>query len=211
MILVLILSGIIIFIMLVFLFIMSLKAKINIEKIKISNDDKKIKKEVIVYLDIYFLIIFRIARIKIDEDRVNKIKNKHKNEKIDMKILKEDNKVNKAIKGVIKHKMTKISMVNLDAKIGLIDGILTSASVAILSTIVSIVLSLLIKDYKQDNINYKIIPIYSNEITVKIFLSCIIEVKLVHIIYMIYVILKKGSVKLNERTSNRRSYAYSYE
>ncbi len=211
MILVLILSGIIIFIMLVFLFIMSLKAKINIEKIKISNDDKKIKKEVIVYLDIYFLIIFRIARIKIDEDRVNKIKNKHKNEKIDMKILKEDNKVNKAIKGVIKHKMTRISMVNLDAKIGLIDGILTSASVAILSTIVSIVLSLLIKDYKQDNINYKIIPIYSNEITVKIFLSCIIEVKLVHIIYMIYVILKKGSVKLNERTSNRRSYAYSYE
>ena len=107
--------------------------------------------------------------------------------------------------------MTRISMVNLDAKIGLIDGILTSASVAILSTIVSIVLSLLIKDYKQDNINYKIIPIYSNEITVKIFLSCIIEVKLVHIIYMIYVILKKGSVKLNERTSNRRSYAYSYE
>ena len=206
MILVLIFFGVIIFLMILFLFILSLKIKINIDTIKLENNNNR---DIKMFLDIYFLNKFKLARIKLDNIKFNKIKNKLKEKEI--KISNKDKKIDDILKYAIKNKNVNIAKLNLDMKIGLIDGIATSISIAVLSTVISIFLSRLVKEYSKDNICYKIIPIYSNEITIKILLSCIIEVKLVHIIYMIYVLLKKGRVRVNERTSNRRSYAYSYE
>lgn len=211
MILVLILSGIVVILMILFILVILSTARINIDTFKIDNTNNKINKEIKVFLDIYFLNKIKIARIKIDDIRANKIKKKYTDNKINRNIMKKDNTINKALKEVIEHKKTNITKLNLDIKLGLIDGILTSGGVAVLSTVISIILSLLVKEYKKDKINYKITPIYTDDIILKIFLSCIIEVKTVHIIYMIYVLLKKGRVRVNERTSNRRSYAYSYE
>ena len=65
---------------------------------------------------------------------------------------------------------------------------------------------------KKEHYNYTIEPIYQNKNIYKIQFNCIIQVKMVHIINVIYIFLKKGRSDLNERTtSNRRSYGYSYE
>ena len=63
-------------------------------------------------------------------------------------------------------------------------------------------------DYKKTN--FKIIPLYKYGNAINFRLNCIINVKLVHIIHIIYILSKKGMIK-NERASNRRSYDYSYE
>lgn len=57
---------------------------------------------------------------------------------------------------------------------------------------------------------FRIIPLYNFGNSIKFNLNCIISVKIVHIIYVIYILLKTRRRK-NERTSNRRSYDYSYE
>lgn len=53
-------------------------------------------------------------------------------------------------------------------------------------------------------------PMYRFGNSINLSLNCIINVKMVHIIYVIYILLKKGMIK-NERTSNRGAYDYSYE
>jgi len=53
-------------------------------------------------------------------------------------------------------------------------------------------------------------PLYNLGNSIKFNLNCIISVKVVHIIYVIYILLKKRRAS-NERASNRRSYDYSYE
>ena len=61
------------------------------------------------------------------------------------------------------------------------------------------------------NCFYDIKPIYKDKNLYEISLNCIIEVKMVHIINMIYKIVKKRRSDKNERTSNRRAYDNSDE
>lgn len=64
----------------------------------------------------------------------------------------------------------------------------------------------------EKNYKYQITPIFQNKNLYKINLNCIIQLKMVHIINVIYIFSKKGRSDKNERTaSNRKSYGYSYE
>ena len=56
-------------------------------------------------------------------------------------------------------------------------------------------------------------PVYQNQNLVNLSVSGIFEVKLRHIINIIYILNRKEKkgVKKYERTSNRGSYDYSYE
>ena len=59
---------------------------------------------------------------------------------------------------------------------------------------------------------YKIEPLYLNHNIYEIKLNCIFEIKMVHIINMIYYFIKKRRGENHEqRTSDRRAYGYSYE
>ena len=77
--------------------------------------------------------------------------------------------------------------------------------------IISMILPRIIKKYNSKKYYYEIKPIYKNENMVKLDFSCIINIKMVHIMDILYLVLKKGRVNKNERTSNRRAYDYSYE
>ena len=96
-------------------------------------------------------------------------------------------------------------------KIGTEDIIFTSFIVTILSSLLGIGLAKAIKKYTENKFYYSILPVYGKNNMLDIDLNCIINVKLVHIIYVIYMFSKKRSEKKYERTSNRRSYDYSYE
>ena len=62
-----------------------------------------------------------------------------------------------------------------------------------------------------NNVFYKITPEYSYKKSVKVNLICIMSIKMVHIINVIFTYLRKRSVNRNGGTSNRRTYASSYD
>ena len=121
----------------------------------------------------------------------------------------------------------KIEKLDLKLKLGIDDVILNSYLIAFISIILSNILPFFTKSNK--NIKYSILPEYNNnpdyehnpvfELNLldsyykhnknyyKINLIGIFSIKIVNIIS----IIKKGRIDKNERTSNRRSYDYSYE
>jgi len=105
----------------------------------------------------------------------------------------------------------EINKFNLRIKIAVIDVMITSFVVAIISSFVSIILAKGIKDYESKKINFKIAPIYKENIQINISLNCIFNVQMVHIINILYMLFKKRSVEYDERTSNRRTYVCSNE
>ncbi len=131
-------------------------------------------------------------------------------EKLDFKKFRKDFKV-KDLKELPKLQ-PKISYLNLDANLGFISPITTSFLVATIASIISIALPYLAKSIKKERYIYNIKPLYYNKNLYKINLNCIIEIKMVHIINIIFILIKKGRKK-NEQstTSNRKPYAYSHE
>ena len=182
--------------------------KLNIANISFNNFEngikkKKIDKEFLVYIELYVFGKIKVMKIKVTDRMLKKL---HVQE--NMKDIKKDVEVAKKVKlpEIIKALKIKFDKVNFEAQIGTEELFLTVFLVAIISSLFGIVL----KNCEYKNINYKIMPLYQFGNTINFRLNCIINVKMVHIIYVIYILLKKGMIK-NERTSNRRSYDYSYE
>ena len=135
---------------------------------------------------------------KIKPDQLEKIKQNASNNK-------------EQLKTVIKRLKIKLSKINLNIDIDTKNVLVTTGIVTLTSIIISNILSRFVKVNKKNYYKYKIIPSYKNKNILKIDFNCIINVKMVHIIYIIYILLKKRRDGKNERTSNRRSYDYSYE
>ena len=159
--------------------------------------------------------LYLFNKIKIFGVTINK--EKFKNRKI-FKMLKQqlrNNKLDISLKSedmdIFKKSHINLEQVNAKIQIGTEDVILTSAIVGILASAIGIVLGQVIKKYEEGKYRYVILPYYNRKNIFQAELNCIIYVKLVHIIYVIYMLSKKRSENKHERTSNRRSYDYSYE
>lgn len=207
-------------IILLFLIILS-TLKITIKKFELSNInkgivDKKVKANFNINIGLFLFGKIKIFNSKITDDKLEKItkkiniKNKIKN--IDFKNLKGKIKLDKETKDFIKDvKIIEISRFNLNLEIGTEDVIFTSFLITILSVIISIILSRTLKKEAIKISSYKVLPIYNNKNLIKISFDGIINLKIVHIIFIIFNLLKKGRVDKDGRTSNRRTYDYSYE
>ena len=208
--------------------------KLSISKLIIDTEKKKIDYE--LKFGLYFMKKIKIIGIKINKKKIAKIKKgiQHienskmlkKLTKINMKKLsvnfeekikrkiKNNNlelvKIVKAIRNNLKIETLELKM---DLKVGVEDVIITSIFIAIISSIISIILGLTAKNLKKkkNNYYYRVMPIYGKENIFKLNLNCIINLKLVHIINIIYMIVKKGRSDKYVRTSNRRSYGYCHE
>ena len=126
-----------------------------------------------------------------------------------MKAIQDKVKVDKNFFKAIKKINLKIEKLNLNMEIGTENATLTSVIVPAISTIIAIYLRKKIKNY--ENQTFIIQPVYQNQNLINIYISGIFEIKMIHIIDMLYMLNKKGEVKNYERTSNRRTYDYSYE
>ena len=104
-----------------------------------------------------------------------------------------------------------LTKVDLNLKLNLNNPFLTSLSVGLISTIISMIIARKIEKHSIENCIYKIEPNFSNELQVKINLNCIINIKFVHIINIVYMLFKKGSGEFGKYSSNRRPYASSNE
>ena len=186
---------------------------VRIEKFKASNYNEcgKLQIEYKIFFELLFLNKLKIFSIRIDKGMVKKLKVKEKVKDINFKQVKTDMPSKKELKEIIKKLQIKLDKINLKVEIGTIDVIFTSAIITILAGIIGIVLARTIKKYDKEKYNYEIYPIYQNKNLINVNLNCIIKVKMVHIIFIIYLLLKKRRVEKHERASNRRSYDYSYE
>ena len=98
-------------------------------------------------------------------------------------------------------------MLSLQVLIGIEDASINAIFVGLASAFISIVLGLISRNIK--NCDWRVIPLYQNTNLLKINFDCIFSLKLMHIIYTIYILIKKG--EKYGRTSNRRAYVCSNE
>lgn len=158
---------------------------------------------------VYLFKKIKIFSIKMDSKKliknklVQKIQAKMKNEKMNVSLTEGME--------IVKKSNIELETFIANIKIGTEDVIFTSFIVTILSSILGIGLAKLIRKYNENKFCYLVIPVYGKNNMIDVDLNCIINVKLVHIIYVIYMFSKKRSEKKYERTSNRRTYDYSYE
>lgn len=181
--------------------------RIQVENFEASNiENMKKPKNYKIKIALYLFNKIKWIWISLDNKKIQKISQKSKWNEVDIKKYVDV----KDIK-LVKKLSPKISFLNLKVKLGTFDIVATTYLVAILSTFIAVLLPYTIKKYKKENYYYEILPVYSDKNLYEIKLNCIIEEKMVHIISIVYALLKKRRVDKNERTSNRRSYAYGHE
>ena len=189
-------------------FIMLILSTIQIEISKLNFDSSKLKsKRLQEYLFIIKLKLFNKItwiKLKINKTKINKAKNSKFYKKV--VLIKVEN-----IK-VLKELEIKIDKLNLFFEFCIENSAVTAFSTVIISTLISVILSIFANGYKKEKYEYKIKPIFGKQNFLKICIDCIISLKMVHIINIIYILKKKRSVnKYDKRTSDRRTYAYSNE
>ena len=208
------------FILFVFLIlglaILTSKLDIKIINLIIDSQSKKHlndRYEIVIKLKIFGNV--PILKLTINQNKLSKIqqswKMTEKVKQLEKDILQNRNQFDKQIIKGLKEfsKGIYVNHLELEVELGTQNAFLTSILVAIFSSILSMAFSRI--RVREKNISYEIKPIYRNENYIKIEISGIFQIKLIHIINTIYVLNKKGGRKKHERTSNRRSYDYGYE
>lgn len=191
--------------------------RISIEKLEIKNKEVYTEKidfdDLWKYLDInfsvkiglYFLNTIKILQYKINKEKAKRLHIDEKIKSLTYEKVREEVSLDfdKDMLKKVKKLNFKIKKFDLNLKIGAKGPIATSYIVAIISIMVSIVLAQLIKKVNPNAHKYEITPLYVNKNKMKLNLNCIIYAELVHIIYVIFIFIRKRRVKIDERTSNR--------
>ena len=186
------------------------RIRIEVINFKFSSQTKRhINKDYKVIIKLCILKKIPILKVNITKTKLEKMKIKEKIKNIDFKIIQNKNKFDKNAIKAIKKSNININKINLNLEIGTENATLTSVIVPTISTILAILLSRKIENPK--NQLFIIQPVYINQNLINIVFSGIFEIKMIHIINIIYILNRKKGVNKHERTSNRRSYDYSYE
>ncbi len=207
------------FIILITIILLFSKIKINVNKFNyLSINPKNRKTDYNIIIQLIILKKFPILEIKFNKNniiKIEKIKRKIKNkfETFDFTEIEKDKEIKKKILEIIKKLKIDIDKINLNIEIGTENAVLTSFIIPVVATLLTYILKNSIKNnvIKSEENKFKIQPIYYNQNLLNILFSGIFEIKMIHIINIIYILRKKEGVKEYERTSNRRTYGYSYE
>lgn len=169
------------------------------------NKDYKI----IIKLKAFGLI--PIFKINITKTKLERMRLKERIKNIDFDVLENNYKLDKRMLKAMKNLNLSIKNIQLHIDIGTENASLTAIIVPAISTIIAIVLRKKVENF--ENQVFIINPIYQNQNLINLSVSGIFEIKMSHIINIIYILNKKErkGVKEYERASHRRSYGYSYE
>lgn len=205
MVLVLLFCAIIIVVMLLIIFTLISTVKIKINNLKIENP-KKINSKYEILISFNLINKLKWISIKLNKQKIRKILTKMHLEKIDIKKLEKDVKLSD-IQELLKIK-PKLSMLNLQLKVGVEDVIATSFAIPIICTAISIILPYVTERKNFKNIKYKIEPIY-NQYAYHLKLDTEIEVKIINVLNSLYKIYKsrKNMYKLS-RIGTYYQYKY---
>ncbi len=200
------------FVFLVFILILLIFSKIQIQIDNLSFSSNRIRHINNDYQIIIKLLVFSkipVFKYNITKTKLEKLRLKEKVRNMDFKILKNRNKFDKKMLKATKKINISIKKIKLYIELGTENASLTSIIIPIVSTVIANIFYKKVENYKNQNFTIK--PIYINQNLINILIDGIFEIKMIHIINIIYILNKKEGVKKYERTSNRRSYDYSYE
>ena len=191
--------------------------KISVKKLEVSNETQNtpLIKNIEISIGVYILNKVRIFNKNINEDDLKSAKNSKRIEQIKNKLLngesvKEKKKNVKIDIDILKRLNMNLKELNLELKLGTEDVLLTTFLITVISIIISMILARIIKKYDEKKYKYLIIPNYDNKNSLKIILNGIIEIKLVNIISILFKLLFRSDYFV-KRTSNRRPYVNGYE
>ncbi len=209
---------ILLFLMALFVLIISISnLRVSINKLEVSNEieNTPIIKKFEMSISVYILNKIKIFNKNINEYDLKSVKNSKRIEQVKNKLLngksvKEKKKNVKMDIDILKRLNINLKELNLELKLGTEDVLLTTFLITIISIIISMALAKVIKKYDEKKYKYLIIPNYNNKNSLKIILNGIIEIKLVNIISILFKLLFRSDYFV-KRTSNRRSYANGYE
>ncbi len=188
------------------------RIKINIKNIKFTSykvEERHLQENYDIEVKLYVLKFLRILKINITKEKLEKLKLENKIKKLEKKLILKDVKFDVNVFDVLKNLKIIFEELNLKVEIGTENSALTSIIFGIISGIIPIMLRNQIKNIEKQKIDIK--PIYLNQNLLNIELNCIFNIKMIHIIYVMYILNKKRRDEKYVRTSNRRSYGYSYE
>ena len=188
------------------------RIKINIKNIKFASykvEERHLQENYDIEVKLYVLKFLRILKINITKEKLEKLKLENKIKKLEKKLILKDVKFDVNVFDVLKNLKIIFEELNLKVEIGTENSALTSIIFGIVSGIIPFVLRNQIKNIEKQKIDIK--PIYLNQNLLNIELNCIFNIKMIHIIYVMYILNKKRRDEKYVRTSNRRSYGYSYE
>lgn len=189
-------------------------SKIRIEMINFrfnSQLRRHINKDYKIIIKLKAFALIPIFKINITKTKLERMGLKERIKNIDFDVLENNYKLDKRMIKAMKNLNLSIKNIQLHIDIGTENASLTSIIVPVISTIIAIVLRKKMKHF--ENQVFIINPIYQNQNLINLSVSGIFEIKMSHIINIIYILNKKErkGVKEYERTSHRRSYGYSYE
>ena len=211
MILVFILLGIIILLLTIFFLFLISTFQIEIKNLQISNKNNisqdnieyydKVQREKNISdnhenkLEYVIVLSFRVFNklkwfsIHLNDEKIRKIYNKMKLEKIDLRKIEKEFKFEDL--KIMKKLEIKLSYLNLQMQLGTQNPITTAFLVTIFSTMISVILPYITTSMQKENYQYTIQPIYQKGNLYKIQFNCIIQVKIIHIINVILIFLKR--------------------
>lgn len=200
------------FCLLIIFAVFSLKIRIEIKNIKISNLEKKehLLKEIDLYIKLYIFGVLKIFQKHIDLEEINNAKESNLINKFKSR-FKENNKLkSKELLNVLKKLNIDFKEIDLNVNIGTEDPILTSFIIFVISIGVSVILSKFIKKFDSRRYKYSIMPIYNNKNFINVSNFSIVDFKLVNIISIIFKLMHRSG-KYDKQSSNRESDDYCDE
>ena len=201
--------------LIIVLMIITIRIKYEIKELKFKSLEKDhFNKNYEVKIIIYTFNFIPILKLTITNKKIKKTLSNEKVRKIidKQKTVIIENRKDIDIKAIkeIKNIKIKIDEMNLNIQIGAENASITAFIIPIVSTFIAVFLSKQIQEYNNKQV-FSIKPIYINQNLINVEFSGIFEIKMIHIINTICILSKKRKGDKNERTSNRRSYDYSYE
>ena len=184
-------------------FFIEIKVETENFEIKIKNKNFDINKNGIIIIKFNVLNKINLFKIKTNIDKFQLPESKNKYDKIKKHVVKNDNI---KIKDIQKKLKLKYENIKLNIEIGEEDAAVSAILTGIISSIVSVIIGKYFSDIKE--IKWNVEPLYNINV-LKLSLNCIIDIKLIHIINTIIMMRKKGDK--NARTSNRKNLKYIYE
>ena len=203
-------------VLIIFLCLITIRVKIKIVNLEIDTlkgQGNYIKEDFFAIITIYILEKIPVLRLKITKERFQKIQtsnrlNKIKN-KFNQKFIENKNDFDKDVFLLLYKFPTNLYDLDVNIEIGTESIMFTTFIVPVISTIIALLLKKYAKGKSQ---RFNVKPIYNEKNSLKLEFNGIFEIKMIHIINTICILKKKkGRVKKNVRTSNRRSYDYGYE
>ena len=203
-------------ILIIFLCLLTIKVRLKIFDLHIDTlkgKGKYVNEDFLAVLTIYILEKIPVWKIKINKAKIKKIQesnrlNKLKND-FSKKLVENKNNFDKDIFYFIYKLPLSLYNVNINILIGTEGVMVTTFLIPLISTIIAFILKRYSKDQYQ---KFSVHPIYNKKNLLKLEFNGIFEIKMIHIINTICILKnRKRRVKSNVRTSNRRSYDYSYE